>query len=88
FKNIKRNTLIRLIATKICLPSLKYQFQNNSLLPNVNPDCTILRICQNPLFEASGTPILQGQFINHQGIDLRPLLQSKGSCFLKDLQQK
>ncbi|CAK83124.1 unnamed protein product (macronuclear) [Paramecium tetraurelia] len=77
----------QIVATKICLPSFKLPLQNSSLLPNVNPDPTILRICQNPLFEASGTLILQGQFINHQGIDLKSLFKSKGRCILEDLKQ-
>ncbi|CAK58830.1 unnamed protein product (macronuclear) [Paramecium tetraurelia] len=54
----------------------------------VNLDRTILRICYNPQLEESGTLILQGQLINHQGIDLKPLLKSKGSCYLEYLKQK
>ncbi|CAD8188070.1 unnamed protein product [Paramecium octaurelia] len=73
---------------KDLLSQFSIPLQNSSLLPNVNPDRTILRICQNPLLEASGTLILQGQFINHQGKDLKPLFKSKGSCFLEDLKQK
>ncbi|CAD8214568.1 unnamed protein product [Paramecium octaurelia] len=61
---------------------------SNSFLQNVNPDLTILKICQNPLFEASGTLILQGKFINHQGNDLKPQFKSKGICFLEDFKQK
>ncbi|CAK89259.1 unnamed protein product, partial (macronuclear) [Paramecium tetraurelia] len=61
------------------LAQFKLPHQNSHLLPNVTPYCTILRICQNPLFQASGTLILQGQFINHQGIDLKPLCKPKGS---------
>ncbi|CAD8141537.1 unnamed protein product [Paramecium octaurelia] len=73
---------------KDLLAQFNIPLQNSFLLPNVNPDLTILRICQNPLFEASGTLILQGQFINHQGKDLKPLFKSKGSFFLEDLKQK
>ncbi|CAD8215141.1 unnamed protein product [Paramecium octaurelia] len=73
---------------KDLLSQFNIPLQNSSLLPNVNPYCTILRICQNPLFQASGTLILQGQFMNYQGIDLKPLFKSKGSCFLEDLKQK
>ncbi|CAD8215601.1 unnamed protein product [Paramecium octaurelia] len=73
---------------KDLLAQFNIPLQNSSLLPNVNPYCTILKICQIPLLEASGTLILQGQFINHQGKDLKPLFKSKGSCFLEDLKQK
>ncbi|CAD8201212.1 unnamed protein product [Paramecium octaurelia] len=81
---------------KDLLAQFNIPLQNSSLLPNcmyyqlflVNPYCTILVICQNPWLEASGTLILQGQFINYQGIDLKPLFKSKGSCFLEDLKQK
>ncbi|CAD8045129.1 unnamed protein product [Paramecium primaurelia] len=73
---------------KDILAQFKIPLQNSSLLPNVEPDRTILRICQNPLLEASGTLILQGEFINHQGKDLKPLFKSKGCCFLEDLKQK
>ncbi|CAD8095509.1 unnamed protein product [Paramecium primaurelia] len=82
---------------KDILAQFKLPLMNSSLLPNsscfiyyylVNPDCIILRICQNPLLEASCTLILQGEFINHQGKNLKPLFKSKGSCFLEDLQKK
>ncbi|CAD8215459.1 unnamed protein product [Paramecium octaurelia] len=73
---------------KDLLAQFNTPLQNNSLLPNFNPYCTILVICQNPWLEASGTLILQGQFINYQGIDLKPLFKSKGNCFLENLQQK
>ncbi|CAD8215229.1 unnamed protein product [Paramecium octaurelia] len=73
---------------KELLTQFKIPLQNSSLLPFVNHDRTILRICQNPLLEASGTLILQGQFINHQGKDLKPLFKSKGCCFLEDLKQQ
>ncbi|CAD8183825.1 unnamed protein product [Paramecium octaurelia] len=70
---------------KDLLAQFNIPLQNGSQLPSVNPYCTILKICQNPLFEASGTLILQGQFMNYQGIDLKPLFKSMGSCFLEDL---
>ncbi|CAK82618.1 unnamed protein product (macronuclear) [Paramecium tetraurelia] len=73
---------------KVLLTQFKIPLQNSSLLPNINSDRTIHRICQNPQLEASGTLILKGQFINHQGIDLKPLLKSKGSCFIEVLKQK
>ncbi|CAD8062171.1 unnamed protein product [Paramecium primaurelia] len=73
---------------KDILAQFKIPLQSNSLLPNVKPDRTILRICQNPLLEARGTLILQGEFMNHQGKDLKPLFKSKGTCFLEDLKQK
>ncbi|CAD8208671.1 unnamed protein product [Paramecium octaurelia] len=86
----------QMVAIKICLPSLTYLFRiapycQMVFIINyylVNPDRTILRICQNPWLEASGTLILQGQFMNYQGIDLKPLFKSIGSCFLEDLKQK
>ncbi|CAD8192316.1 unnamed protein product [Paramecium octaurelia] len=92
----QRKYLNQIVIIKICLPSLTYLFRiapycQMVLIINyylVNPDLTILRICQNPILEASGTLILQGQFINHQGKDLKPLFKSKGSCFLEDLKQK
>ncbi|CAD8167197.1 unnamed protein product [Paramecium pentaurelia] len=77
------NTLYKDIFTQFQIPLM-----NSSLLPNIDPDRTILRICQNPLLEASGTLILKGEFISHQGKDLKPLFKSKGSCFLEDLKQK
>ncbi|CAD8144978.1 unnamed protein product [Paramecium octaurelia] len=73
---------------KDLLAQFNLPLQNSSLLPNVNTDRTILRICQNPWLEASGTLILQGQFMNYQGIDLKPLFKTKGSCFLEDLKHK
>ncbi|CAD8215584.1 unnamed protein product [Paramecium octaurelia] len=72
---------------KDLLAQFNIPLKNSSLLPNINPYCTILRISQNPLFQAPGTLILQGQFINYQGIDLKPLFKSKGSCFLENLKQ-
>ncbi|CAD8167766.1 unnamed protein product [Paramecium pentaurelia] len=66
----------------------KIPLQNSSLLPNVEPDLTILRICQNLQFEARGTLILQGKFINQSGIDLKTLFKQKESYFLEDLQKK
>ncbi|CAD8172240.1 unnamed protein product [Paramecium octaurelia] len=80
---------------KDLLSQFSIPLQNSSLLPNgnvsyylVNPYCTILRISQNPLFQASGTLIFQGQYMSYQGIDLKPLFKSIGSCFLEDLKQK
>ncbi|CAD8101505.1 unnamed protein product [Paramecium primaurelia] len=73
---------------KDILAQFKMPLQSSSLLSNVEPDRTILRICQNPQLEARGTLILQGEFMNHQGKDLKPLFKSKGSCFLEDLKQK
>ncbi|CAK70482.1 unnamed protein product (macronuclear) [Paramecium tetraurelia] len=72
---------------KDLLTQIKIPLQKSSLFANVNPDLTILRICQNPQLEAQGTLILQGQFINHQGEDLKSLFKSKGSFFLEDLKQ-
>ncbi|CAD8214948.1 unnamed protein product [Paramecium pentaurelia] len=69
---------------KDILAYFKIPLKHSSLLPNVDPDHTILRICQNPLLEASGTLILQGEFIKHQGKDLKPLLKSKGSYILEN----
>ncbi|CAD8132600.1 unnamed protein product [Paramecium octaurelia] len=86
----------QIVAIKICLPSLTYLlriapycqmvFLINYYL--VNPHYTILRISQNPYLEAQGTLILQGQYISHQGEDLKPLFKSRGSFFLEDLKQK
>ncbi|CAD8215140.1 unnamed protein product [Paramecium octaurelia] len=73
---------------KDLLAQFNIPLQNSSLLPNFNPYCTILKICQIPLLEASGTLILQGKFINHQGKDLKPLFKSKESFFLENLMQK
>ncbi|CAD8182785.1 unnamed protein product [Paramecium octaurelia] len=61
---IKRNTQSD-SSYKEFLSQFKILLQNSSLLPNVNPDRKIHGICQNPLLEASGTLILQGQLINH-----------------------
>ncbi|CAD8166176.1 unnamed protein product [Paramecium pentaurelia] len=80
----KLNPLI--INIKIFLPSLKYHYRIAHYYQM--PDRTILRICQNPLLEARGTLILQGEFINQSGIDLKTLFKQKGSCFLEDLKQK
>ncbi|CAD8196118.1 unnamed protein product [Paramecium octaurelia] len=92
----QRKYLNQIVDIKIWLPSLKYLFRiapyyHMVFIINyylVNPDRTILRICQNPQLEASGTLILQGYFINYSGIDLKPLFKSKGSFFLEDLKQK
>ncbi|CAD8208998.1 unnamed protein product [Paramecium pentaurelia] len=86
-KNVKELSSYDKIQKDI-LTSFQIPLQNSALLPNVNPDRTILRIYQNPLFETSSTLIFQGEFINHQGLDLKPLFKSKGSCFLEVLQQK
>ncbi|CAD8118975.1 unnamed protein product [Paramecium primaurelia] len=59
-------------------------FQNN-LLPVSNYSYHI--ISQSIILEAQGTLILKGEFINHQGKDLKPLFKSKGCCFLEDLQK-
>ncbi|CAD8179780.1 unnamed protein product [Paramecium octaurelia] len=68
---------------KDLLAQFNLPLQNSSLLPNVNPYCTILRICQNPLFQASGTLILQGQFMNYEGIDLKHCSNSQEVAFQK-----
>ncbi|CAD8193556.1 unnamed protein product [Paramecium octaurelia] len=76
----QRKYFNQIIAIKICFPSLTYLFR-------IAPYCQML-ILINPWLEASGTLILQGQFMNYQGIDLKPLFKSKGSCFLEDLKQQ
>ncbi|CAD8092502.1 unnamed protein product [Paramecium primaurelia] len=88
--DVKKSKEIDQIETryKNLLTQFQIPLKNSSLLPNVNPDRTILRICQNPVLEASGTLIMQGELIDHQGKNLKPLFKSKGSCFLEDLQQK
>ncbi|CAD8158478.1 unnamed protein product [Paramecium pentaurelia] len=60
-------------------------FQNNPLPVSNYP---ILVISQELILEAQDTLILQGEFMNHQGKDLKPLFKFKGSCFLEDLKQK
>ncbi|CAD8164347.1 unnamed protein product [Paramecium octaurelia] len=88
----QRKYLNQIAVMKIYMPSLTYHFRIAPYCQMVfiinyylaNPDCTILRICQNPNLEASGTLILQGQFVNYQGIDLKPLFKTKGSCFLEE----
>ncbi|CAK84534.1 unnamed protein product (macronuclear) [Paramecium tetraurelia] len=69
---------------KDLLTQFKLPLQNSSLLPNFNPDRTILRICQNPLFEASGKLILQGQFKNHLRKDLNICFNPKEVVFQKN----
>ncbi|CAD8213446.1 unnamed protein product [Paramecium octaurelia] len=58
-------------------------FKNNILPERVTSNITILRISQNPNLETQGALILKGEFINSQGVDLRQLLKSKGSCILE-----
>ncbi|CAD8197935.1 unnamed protein product [Paramecium pentaurelia] len=41
---------------------------------------TTLLISQSAIFQAQGALVLEGEFINHHGIDSRPLLKSKSSC--------
>ncbi|CAD8189841.1 unnamed protein product [Paramecium pentaurelia] len=60
-------------------------FQNN---PQPVSNYSYLVISSSIILEAQGALILQGEFINHQGKDLKPLFKSKGSCFLEDLKQK
>ncbi|CAD8055118.1 unnamed protein product [Paramecium primaurelia] len=87
----KLNHLIK--TTKIFLHNLKYHFRIAHYYQMIfviyyylfEPDRTILRICQNPLLEAQGTLILQGEFINHQGKYLKPFFKSKGGCLLETI---
>ncbi|CAD8167829.1 unnamed protein product [Paramecium pentaurelia] len=62
--------------------------RNQILCQELVSNYSILVISQVIILKASDTHILQGEFINHQGKDLKPLFKSKGSCFLKDLQKK
>ncbi|CAD8170324.1 unnamed protein product [Paramecium pentaurelia] len=72
---------------KDILAKFKAPLFSNNPLPESN-NITILRISQTPLFQAQGALILKGEFINHEGYDLRSLFKSLGSCFLEDLKQK
>ncbi|CAD8136770.1 unnamed protein product [Paramecium octaurelia] len=72
------------------LSQFKLPLQNQSILTNIEIDCTILRICQNSILEAQGAFILQGVIKNYSGYDLKPLFKSKGGLILenfKELQQ-
>ncbi|CAK78281.1 unnamed protein product (macronuclear) [Paramecium tetraurelia] len=88
--NVKTSKEILLSGSceKDILTQFKIPLQNSSLLSHVYPYCTILRMCQNPLQEASAALILQGQSINNYEKDLKPLFKSKGSCILEDIKQK
>ncbi|CAD8099983.1 unnamed protein product [Paramecium sonneborni] len=57
---------------------------SNQLNENSQEMLTKVRISQKDKFEANGTKILKGKFINHLGMDLRKLFQQKGSIILED----
>ncbi|CAD8154091.1 unnamed protein product [Paramecium octaurelia] len=64
------------------------QFQTPSLKNYTPPESDsshikILRISQNHNLEAKGALILKGEFVNYQGVDLKQLFRSKGSCILE-----
>ncbi|CAK82619.1 unnamed protein product, partial (macronuclear) [Paramecium tetraurelia] len=62
--------------------------KNNVLSDNVNSNISILLISQQLIFQSQGALILQGQFHNPQGIDLRTLFQQRGSLILENLIQQ
>ncbi|CAD8116883.1 unnamed protein product [Paramecium primaurelia] len=66
----------------------KIPLQKQSYITESSNYITTLLISQSAIFQAQGALVLKGEFINHQGTDLRPLLKSKGSCFLEDLKQQ
>ncbi|CAD8204026.1 unnamed protein product [Paramecium pentaurelia] len=45
---------------------------------------TTLLLSQSAIFQAKGALVFKGEFINHQGIDLRSLLKYKGSWILQN----
>ncbi|CAK79606.1 unnamed protein product (macronuclear) [Paramecium tetraurelia] len=61
--------------------------KNNALSDTVHSNVTILLISQQLIFQSQGAQILQGQFHNPQGIDLRTLFQQKGSLILENQQK-
>ncbi|CAD8089862.1 unnamed protein product [Paramecium primaurelia] len=46
---------------------------------------TTVLISQKSIFQSKGALILNGEFINQSGIDLKTLFQKKGSYFLESL---
>ncbi|CAD8094356.1 unnamed protein product [Paramecium primaurelia] len=72
---------------KDILAQFKAPLCQNNPSPESN-NAPILRISQIPLFQAQGALILKGDFITHEGYDLKQLFKSKRSCFLEDFNQK
>ncbi|CAD8089073.1 unnamed protein product [Paramecium primaurelia] len=73
---------------KDILEQFKIPFQSHRHFSKASNYITTLLISQSAIFQAQGTLILKGEFINHQGKDLKPLFKSKESCFLQDLERK
>ncbi|CAK86300.1 unnamed protein product, partial (macronuclear) [Paramecium tetraurelia] len=75
-QNHQRRYSNQIEATKIYLPNLNYHFRIAPYWQML----ILLHNSQNPVFEASGTLIFQGQFIIHQGKNFNILFLSEGSC--------
>ncbi|CAD8129359.1 unnamed protein product [Paramecium sonneborni] len=65
------------------LAQFKLPLHQNNLLGESTSYLNILLISQLELFQAKGALILQGEFVNHQGYDLKQLLKQKGNEFQK-----
>ncbi|CAD8190165.1 unnamed protein product [Paramecium pentaurelia] len=57
--------------------------QHISFSEDVNNNITIQHISQQPIFQAKGALILNGEFTNHLGMDLRKLFEQRGSFILE-----
>ncbi|CAD8074436.1 unnamed protein product [Paramecium sonneborni] len=79
------NSICLWIVTKIILSNVQTQ---NNLIEFTNSYMTILRISKSLVFLSQNTLVLKGKFVNHQGVDLRQLLISKGSTFLVNDKEK
>ncbi|CAD8215271.1 unnamed protein product [Paramecium octaurelia] len=65
------------------------QFQSSTIINNGLPQSatsiiTVLRISQNPNFDAQGALILNGEFVNHQSLNLKSFFKFKGSLILEN----
>ncbi|CAD8118300.1 unnamed protein product [Paramecium primaurelia] len=69
---------------KDILAQIKIPLQQHSHI-SVGPSnyITTLLISQSAIFQAQGALVLEGEFINHQGIDSGPILKSKSSCIME-----
>ncbi|CAD8129721.1 unnamed protein product [Paramecium sonneborni] len=61
----------------------KIPLNQNNHLPESTQNINILLISQSAILQSQGTLIFNGEFVNHQGRDLRSTLKSKGSFFLE-----
>ncbi|CAD8111491.1 unnamed protein product [Paramecium primaurelia] len=73
---------------KDILAQFKIPLQQNSYISEASNYIATLLISKKAIFQAKGALILNGDFVNSEGYDLRQLFKSQGCCFLEDFKQE